>query len=151
MWQRCARTINRERGEVMTLFGQDHVARYVATGGTEGYQWRNGTTILLLTTTGAKSGRSYTHPLIYRDHGDDYLIVASKGGADAPPSWYVNLSANPDVEVQIKGEKFAAHARTATADEKPELWAVMTEAWPDYDEYQTKTSREIPVVVLERA
>lgn len=135
----------------MPLYGKEHVDRYVATDGAEGYDWRNGTTILLLTTKGSKSGRPYTHPLIYRDHGDDYLVVASKGGAEEPPSWYVNLQADPDVQVQIKGERFAAHARTATAEEKPGLWRSMTEVWPDYDEYQKKTSREIPVVVLERA
>jgi deazaflavin-dependent oxidoreductase (nitroreductase family) len=105
----------------------------------------------LLTTKGRKSGRSYTHPLIYRDHGDAYLVVASKGGAPEPPAWYVNLQADPDVEVQIKGDRFAARARTATAAEKPELWAAMNEVWPDYDEYQKKTDREIPIVVLERA
>ena len=135
----------------MTLYGKEHVDRYVATDGEEGYDWRNGTTILLLTTTGRKSGRSYTHPLIYRDHGDDYLIVASKGGADEAPSWYENLQANPDVQVQIKDDRFAAHARTANEQEKPEMWTAMTEVWPDYDEYQRKTSRDIPVVVLERA
>ena len=135
----------------MTLYGKEHVDRYVATDGAEGYDWRNGTTILLLTTKGSRTGRSYTHPLIYRDHGDDYLIVASKGGAEQPPAWYVNLQADPDVEVQIKGERFAARARTATAHEKPDLWTSMTEVWPDYDDYQNKTSREIPVVVLERA
>ena len=133
-----------------TLHGQPHVDRYIETDGEDGYNWRNGTTILLLTTTGAKSGRAYTHALIYREHDGDYLVVASKGGAEQPPSWYVNLSADPDVEVQIKGERFAAHARTATPEEKPELWALMTQAWPDYDEYQKKTSRQIPVVVLER-
>lgn len=133
-----------------TLFGQEHVERYLQTDGEDGYHWLEDTTILLLTTAGAKSGRSYTHALIYREHGADYLIVASKGGAEQPPSWYVNLSANPDVQLQIKGEKFAARARTATAGEKPELWSVMTQAWPAYDEYQTKTTRDIPVVVLER-
>ncbi|MEO8887946.1 MAG: nitroreductase family deazaflavin-dependent oxidoreductase [Jatrophihabitantaceae bacterium] len=134
-----------------TLHGQPHVDRYLETDGEDGYHWRNDTTILLLTTKGAKSGRSYTHALIYREHGDGYLVVASKGGAEQPPSWYVNLSADPDVQVQIKGERFAAHARTAAPAEKPPMWAAMTEVWPDYDEYQKKTSRAIPIVVLERA
>jgi deazaflavin-dependent oxidoreductase (nitroreductase family) len=80
-----------------------------------------------------------------------YLIVASKGGADEPPSWYRNLQADPNVTVQIHGEVFGARARTATAEEKPAMWRAMTEVWPDYDNYQAKTSREIPVVVLERA
>lgn len=135
----------------MTLFGKEHVERYRATDGAEGYEWQNGTTILLLGTKGRKSGREYTHPLIFREHDGAYLVVASKGGAPEPPAWYVNLQADPEVTVQIKGEVFAARARTATAEEKPQLWREMTEAWPAYDEYQQKTSREIPVVVLERA
>lgn len=134
----------------MTLFGDDHVHRYESTDGAEGYEWRNGTSILVLTTKGRKSGEERKHALIYRDWEDVYLIVASKGGADAPPAWYLNLAADPDVQVQIKGDKFAAHARVATPDEKPAMWKHMTEVWPDYDNYQKKTDREIPVVVLER-
>lgn len=137
--------------EGVTLFGQEHVDRYRASDGAEGYLWRNGTTILLLSTRGRRSGREYTHPLIYREHDGAYLIVASKGGADEPPSWYRNLQHDPDVTVQIKGEQFAATARTASAEEKPELWRLMAEVWPDYDGYQAKTDRDIPVVVLERA
>ena len=133
----------------MTLFGKQHVDRYIATDGAQGYEWRNGTTILLLTTTGRRSGNQYIHPLIYRDSGENYVIVASKGGSDDPPEWYENLVVNPDVEVQIKGEKFKARARTATPDEKPALWQRMVEVWPDYDNYQTRTDREIPVVILE--
>jgi deazaflavin-dependent oxidoreductase (nitroreductase family) len=133
------------------LYGKEHVERYEATDGEEGYHWRNGTTILLLHTKGRRSGKPYTHPLIFREHDGDYLIVASKGGAPEPPEWYLNLEADPDVTVQVKGDKFAARARVATADEKPELWKLMAEVWPDYDEYQKKTDREIPVVVLERA
>ena len=135
----------------MTLYGKEHVDRYQATGGTEGYRWRNGTTILLLHTKGRKSGKEYTHPLIYRDYDDKYLIVASKGGAPEPPEWFRNLEADPDVTVQIKDKTFKAHARTATPDEKPDMWRHMTEVWPDYDAYQEKTDREIPVVVLEAA
>jgi deazaflavin-dependent oxidoreductase (nitroreductase family) len=134
----------------MTLFGQEHVDQYRATDGADGYDWR-GTTILLLDTVGRKSGRDYTHPLIFRDYGDDYLIVASKGGAPKPPEWFLNLEAQPEVGVQIKGEKFQARARVATPEEKPAMWDHMLEVWPDYAEYQTKTDREIPIVVLERA
>jgi deazaflavin-dependent oxidoreductase (nitroreductase family) len=84
--------------------------------------------------------------------GDDYLVVASKGGAPAPPAWFLNLEAHPEaVEVQVKGDRFKANARVATPEEKPRMWKKMTEAWPDYDAYQEKTDREIPVVVLERA
>ena len=134
-----------------TLYGKEHVERYEATGGEEGYHWRNGTTILLLQTKGRRSGKDYTHPLIFREHDGDYLIVASKGGAPEPPEWYLNLEADPNVTVQVKDDTFPARARLATPAEKPELWKLMTEVWPDYDEYQKKTDREIPVVVLERA
>jgi deazaflavin-dependent oxidoreductase (nitroreductase family) len=130
------------------LFGDEHVRRYEETDGAEGHDWQ-GTTTLILTTTGRKSGQQRRHPLIYQKHGRDYLVVASKGGADEPPSWYLNLVAHPDVHVQVKGDKFEARARTATPEEKPEMWREMTAAWPAYDDYQKKTSREIPVVVLE--
>jgi deazaflavin-dependent oxidoreductase (nitroreductase family) len=133
------------------LYGKEHVERYEATDGAQGYIWRNGTTILLLHTKGRRTGQDVTSPLIYRDYGDKYLIVASKGGAPEPPDWYRNLQADPKVSVQIKGETFCAVARDATPDEKPAMWKHMTEVWPDYDSYQAKTDREIPVVVLERA
>ena len=132
------------------LYGKEHVDRYVATDGAEGYEWRNGTSILILTTKGRKSGEERTNALIFGRHGDDYLVVGSKGGAPAPPAWYLNLVADPAVHVQVKGDRFAAHARTATTEEKPELWKTMTAVWPDYDGYQRRTEREIPVVVLTR-
>jgi deazaflavin-dependent oxidoreductase (nitroreductase family) len=132
----------------MTLFGQEHVDRYLATDGEEGHDWR-GTQTLILTTKGRRSGQQRQHPLIYGRHGDDYLVVASKGGAPRHPAWYLNLDANPDVEIQVKDDKIRARARTATPGEKAELWSIMTKEWPDYDGYQEKTDREIPVVVLE--
>jgi len=132
------------------LFGQEHVDRYRATDGEEGYIWQGGTTILLLTTRGRKSGAERVTPLIFVRDGDDYLIVASRGGTDQPPGWYLNLQAEPDVQVQVRGEVFKAHARDATPAEKPEMWRKMAAIWPDYDEYQKKTDRQIPVVVLER-
>ncbi len=131
------------------LFGQDHVRRYRETGGEVGHDWQ-GTQTLLLTTTGRQSGKERTTPLIYGRAGDNYLIVASKGGADQPPGWYVNLRDDPEVELQVRDERFHARARTATADEKPRLWREMVGHWPAYDEYQRKTDRDIPVVVLER-
>lgn len=131
------------------LFGKEHVERYQATDGEEGHDWE-GTVTLLLTTTGRKSGRRYTSPLIYQRHGDDLMVVASKGGADEPPDWYLNLQADPEVHVQVKGDRFKARARTASPQEKPEMWKTMAAAWPAYDDYQTKTTREIPIVVLER-
>ncbi|MEO3803569.1 nitroreductase family deazaflavin-dependent oxidoreductase [Nonomuraea sp. B1E8] len=131
------------------LYGKEHVQRYQETDGAEGHDWNN-TTVLLLTTKGRKSGRPYTTPLIYQRHGDDHVIVASKGGDPDHPEWYKNLLANPDVDVQVKDQRFKARARTAIPEEKPELWRLMTATWPDYDNYQRQTDREIPVVVLER-
>jgi deazaflavin-dependent oxidoreductase (nitroreductase family) len=133
------------------LFGQEHVERYRETDGAEGHEWQ-GTRVLLLTTTGRRSGEARTTPLIYAPAGESaYTVIASKGGADEPPAWYLNLSEDPNVEVQILGDRFSAKARTATAEEKPEMWKTMAAEWPPYDEYQRKTEREIPVVVLERA
>ena len=132
------------------LFGQEHVDRYVATDGEEGHEWQ-GTTALILTTTGRRSGEQRSTPLIYQEHDGAYLVVASKGGADEPPAWYLNLDAKPDVTVQVKADRFPARARVASAQEKGEMWKKMTAAWPEYDSYQEKTDREIPVVVLERS
>jgi deazaflavin-dependent oxidoreductase (nitroreductase family) len=131
------------------LFGKEHTARYRETGGEVGHEWR-GTQTLLLTTRGRKSGKPRELPLIYGRHDDDYLIVASHGGSDIAPNWYRNLMADPEVEVQVLGERFTARARTATPEERRELWPVMTAEWPAYDEYQTRTEREIAIVILER-
>jgi len=132
------------------LFGQEHVDRYRATDGAEGHDW-NGTQTLLLTTKGRRSGEPRTTPLIYGRDGDAFVIVASKGGTDEQPAWYLNLAEEPQVEVQVKGDRFQATARTAGTDEKPKLWETMVAHWPAYDEYQERTSREIPVVVLDRS
>jgi len=130
------------------LHGQNHVERYRETDGAEGHDWR-GTQTLLLTTTGRKTGAKRTTPLIYQPYGNDYLVVASKGGAPAPPAWYLNLTEHPRVEVQVRADVFGARARVATPEEKPDMWRTMTARWPDYDAYQRKTDREIPIVVLE--
>ncbi len=132
------------------LFGQEHVDRYEETDGEEGHDWQ-GTTALILTTTGRKSGEQRSTPLIYQEHDGAYLVVASKGGADEPPAWFLNLEAKPEVTIQVKAERFPVRARVADAQEKPDMWKKMTAAWPAYDEYQEKTDREIPVVVLERS
>jgi proline iminopeptidase len=132
------------------LFGEEHVRRYQETDGEEGYLWRNGSPILLLTTTGRKSGTEYTAPLIFGEEGGNPVVVASRGGTPTHPAWYLNLEAHPEVGVQVKGEKFQARARTAEGEERERLWKQMTGLWPPYDEYQTKTDRVIPVVVLER-
>jgi deazaflavin-dependent oxidoreductase (nitroreductase family) len=131
------------------LFGQEHVKKYRETNGEKGHDWQ-GTQTLILTTTGHKSGEERSTPLIYGQAGDDYLIVASNGGADTPPAWYLNLDERPEVEVQVWGDRFKARARRATPEEKPELWKTMTAHWPAYDEYQKNTEREIPVIVLEK-
>lgn len=131
------------------LFGDEHVQRYLETDGAEGHEWQ-GTSALVLTTTGRRTGMPRDKALIYGRDGDDYLIVASNGGADEPPLWYRNLAENPDVLVQVKGDKFTARARTADAAEKARLWPIMTAEWPSYDDYQKKTDRDIEVVILER-
>ena len=131
------------------LFGPEHVERYIATDGAEGHDWQ-GTSCLILTTTGRRRREPRVAPLIYGRHGDAFVVVASKGGAPQHPSWYDNLVADPNVHVQVWGDRFAASARDATPQERPELWKLMVGEWPAYDEYQTKTDREIPVVVLER-
>jgi deazaflavin-dependent oxidoreductase (nitroreductase family) len=89
-------------------------------------------------------------PLIFGQSGPDYVVVASKGGAPAHPAWYLNLEANPDVEVQVKADKFKARARTATGTERAALWAKMVDIYPPYADYQKKTDRQIPLVVLQR-
>ena len=127
----------------------EHTRKYVETNGEEGYIW-NGVPTLALTTTGRRSGKLHRTMLIYGRDGDRYIVVASKGGADEHPQWYRNLQANPEVQVQVGGERFPARARTATGDERSRLWKLMAEIWPAYNQYQTKTSREIPVVILER-
>src|SRR5438105_2699378 len=137
--------------ESETLFGEQHVRRYRETGGKVGHIWRRGSKILLLTTKGRKTGEARTTPLIYESDGDRYVIVASKGGAPVHPGWYENLKKDPNVELQVKGEVFPARARTAEGEERERLWKLAAQQWPDYDAYQTRTDRQIPVVVLERA
>jgi deazaflavin-dependent oxidoreductase (nitroreductase family) len=133
------------------LFGQAHVQTYRETGGEVGHIWKEGSTVLLLTTKGRKTGNATTTPLIYARDGDDYVIVASQGGAPEHPGWYRNLAKDPDVEVQVLDEVFPAHARTAEGAERERLWPIVNEVWPHYEEYAHRTDRRIPVVVLERA
>ena len=137
--------------EAEHLFGDEHVRRYRETDGEVGHIWRRGSKILLLTTKGRTTGEPRTTPLIYEADGDRYVIVASKGGAPEHPGWYRNLTKEPGVELQVKGEVFPARARTASGDERERLWNLAAQQWPAYDEYQEKTEREIPVVVLERS
>lgn len=130
-------------------FVAEHIRRYVETDGEEGHEW-HGVRTLLLTTLGRKSGQPRRTALIYGRAGDSYLIVASQGGRPTHPAWYLNLLDHAEAQVQVKGEKFTVRAHTATPEEKPALWHTMTEIWPDYDQYQAKTDRQIPVVVLDR-
>lgn len=130
------------------LFGQEHVEKYRETGGEVGHEWQPGVYTLLLTTTRRRTGDPYTTPLIYGRDGDDYVVVASKGGADDHPDWYLNLEADPAVGIEVADRELAARARTASPEEKARLWPMMAEIWPDYDKYAASTDRDIPVVVL---
>ena len=134
----------------LSLLGDAHVAKYRETGGATGYLW-NGATCLLLTTTGRSSRTPRTVPLIFAADGERSVVIASKGGAPEHPHWYRNLTANPAVEVQIKGDRFDATARTASGAERDRCWALAAAQWPSYDEYAKRTTRKIPVVVLERS
>jgi deazaflavin-dependent oxidoreductase (nitroreductase family) len=132
------------------LFGEEHVRRYRETDGEVGHIWKEGSPTLLLTTTGRRTGRETTVPLIYGLDGDTPVIVASKGGAPDHPGWFKNLAKTPEVGVQIMGGRFRALARVAEGEERERLWEQMNEIWPHYDEYATRTDRKIPVIVLER-
>ena len=132
------------------LFGQEHVQRYRDTDGEVGHIWKEDSTILLLTTKGRRTGQETTTPLIYQLDGETPVIVASKGGSPDDPGWFKNLVKTPEVGVQIMGDHFRARARVAEDEERERLWELMNEVWPHYDEYATRTDREIPVVVLER-
>jgi deazaflavin-dependent oxidoreductase (nitroreductase family) len=125
-----------------------HVRRYVESDGKAGHRW-GGVDTLLLTTRGRRSGKLRRTALIYGRDGDRYLVVASKGGAKKHPNWYLNLTENPGVQVQVGAEQFSARALTASPDEKPRLWRLMVSIWPEYDRYQARTDRDIPVVILE--
>lgn len=130
-----------------SLLGEDHVREYQETDGETGYWW-NGAPTLLLTTTGRRSGEPRTTPLIFGRDGDDLVVVASVGGMPRHPAWYLNLQDAPDARVQVKGEHLDVVARTASEDEKPRLWTLMNDVWPNYETYQGRTDRVIPVVVL---
>jgi deazaflavin-dependent oxidoreductase (nitroreductase family) len=131
------------------LYGQEHVRRYRETGGVVGHIWKEGSTVLLLTTRGRKTGKETTTPLIYAEDGDRYVVVASAGGAPTHPGWYLNLAKTPEVEVQVADETFFARARTTDGDERERLWRKANEIWPHYAEYAKRTDRVIPVVALE--
>ncbi|MFC8850053.1 MULTISPECIES: nitroreductase family deazaflavin-dependent oxidoreductase [unclassified Micromonospora] len=127
---------------------QAHIRRYLATDGADGHDYY-GFPTLLLTTLGRRTGRPIRTPLIYGRDGDRYVLVASNGAAATDPNWYRNLVAHPQVDVQVRADKFTATGRTVTGDERPRLWELMAKIFPRYDTYATQTNRRIPVVVLE--
>jgi deazaflavin-dependent oxidoreductase (nitroreductase family) len=136
-------------GTDLSLLNEEHVRVYRETNGERGYIW-NGAPILLFTTKGRKTGQPRTIAIIYTQVGDKYVIIASKGGSPTHPLWYLNMLEDPNVEVQIKGDTFKARARTAETPEREQLWAEAVKTWPNYDIYQSRTERRIPVVVIER-
>jgi deazaflavin-dependent oxidoreductase (nitroreductase family) len=127
----------------------EHARRYLASDGEDGYIWEDMPT-LLLTTTGRRSGKQHTTPLVYGEEGGRYIVVASRGGRPEHPQWYLNLLVEPEVGVQIWADRFRARARPATGDEKPALWKLMSTITPRFNTYQSRTGRQIPVVILER-
>ena len=143
-------------GENLPDWIRDHLQRYLASDGADGHYWdasigggEGMVPTLLLTTLGRKSGRSMTIPLIYGRAGDHYCVVASKGGAPAHPAWFLNLEADPQVHVQVAAEKFPARARLATDAERETLWEHMVGIYRPYTDYQARTERKIPLVILE--
>lgn len=133
----------------LSLFGDGHVRAYRETNGETGYIW-NTAPILLLTTKGRKSGAEHTSPLIFVRAGEDVAIIASKGGAPQHPAWFLNIEAEPNVQVQVKDDVYDAKARLAEGAERARLWDEAVKVWPQYADYQAATDRKIPVVVLER-
>jgi deazaflavin-dependent oxidoreductase (nitroreductase family) len=131
----------------LALVGAEHIAAYRDSGGAVGYLW-NGVPTLLLTVTGRRSGQPRTSALIFGRDGADYLVVASMGGAPTHPKWYLNLQSHPAAQIQVRDQCIDVTARSAAPEEKPRLWQIMTGMWPNYDVYQSRTEREIPVVVL---
>jgi deazaflavin-dependent oxidoreductase (nitroreductase family) len=124
-----------------------HAGVYRATGG-KLFGRMGKSPILLLNTVGRKSGKKRTSPLLYVMDGEDFVIIASKGGASAHPAWYLNLMANPEATVEIEGREVRVRAEEAVSEEKSRLWQKMVEMYPAYDAYQEKTEREIPLLVL---
>ncbi len=126
----------------------DHVRRYVDSDGADGHIM-NGVACLLLTTRGRKSGQLRRTPLVYAQDGDRFFIVASRGGDDAHPVWFLNIEADPDVEIQLLEAHHRLRARIAEGDERTAIWKRMVDIFADFADYQKKTSRQLPVVVLE--
>jgi F420H(2)-dependent quinone reductase len=126
----------------------EQVRKYEETGGTEGAVLE-GVPVIILTTRGRKSGKLRKSPLMRIEHDGKYAVVASMGGAPQHPVWYLNLVENPDVTLQDGARVLDLKARTASPDEKREWWPRLTAVWPAYDDYQARTERDIPVIILE--
>jgi deazaflavin-dependent oxidoreductase (nitroreductase family) len=126
-----------------------HVHEYLASDGRNGQRFY-GVDALLITTRGRRSGKLRRTALYYGRDGDRYVLVASNGGSRTDPNWYRNLVADPEVDVQVGAERFTARARTATGEERSALWRLMAGIFSNYEQYQAKADREIPVVVLDR-
>ena len=133
----------------MNQFNQDLIAEFRANGGKVTGRFE-GRPLLLLTSTGAKSGQPRTMPLVYTTDGDDLVIIASKGGSDANPDWYHNLVANPEATIELPGETFQVRARQTEGEERRRLYDAQATLMPAFADYEKKTTREIPLFVLER-
>ena len=135
---------------VLRVIGGLHTRVYRLSGGRRGGSMQKAP-VLLLTTTGRKSGKPRTQPLLYTRDGEAYAVIASKGGAPAHPLWYLNLKANPVAEITVGSETLEVHARDAEGEERDRIWRALAELYSGYDKYEQKTTRRIPVVVLEPA
>jgi deazaflavin-dependent oxidoreductase (nitroreductase family) len=136
---------------VIRLMTLANVWLFRLTGGRLGARFLGGAPICLVTTRGRKSGATRTVALLYLRDGERVVIVASKGGMSHHPAWYLNLRAEPRCEVEVGSTRVAMRARTAGADERRALWPRLVAMYPDYADYQARTTREIPVVVCEPA
>jgi proline iminopeptidase len=147
--------IDAKMPENLPQWMKDHVDRYLKSGGKDGHMFTTpnqpGLSVpsLLLVTKGRKTGKKHLFPLFYGEAGKSYFLVASKGGAPDHPGWYKNILANPEVELQVGTKTMKAKARTASGAERQKLWDNAITWWPPYFDYQKKTQREIPVVVLD--
>lgn len=131
-----------------SLLNESHVAAYRETNGEKGGVW-NGATAVLVTTKGRKSGEMRTIAIIGKQVGDNFVIIASKGGSPTHPLWYLNILDDPNVEFQYLADKWEGIARTAESPEREAMWAEACSQWPAFNDYQTRTTRKIPVVVIE--
>ncbi|MEQ8230447.1 MAG: nitroreductase family deazaflavin-dependent oxidoreductase [Gammaproteobacteria bacterium] len=135
----------------------DHLREYRESGGKSGHYWDSTAfggagqqRCLLMTTIGRRSGKRYTHPLLYGEDGENLIIVGSKGGSDVHPAWYHNLMAKPEVELQVGPDVYAARATLVSGAERVHIWQLMTALYPPYEDYQARTTREIPLFSLSR-